>query len=69
MTWFVLSILSAFFQVLRNMTMKRLGHELDEYINVWGGSPSFSPSPCSSPSPAASPRSAPGSGRPAPSSR
>ncbi len=36
MTWFVLSILSAFFQVLRNMTMKRLGHELDEYINVWG---------------------------------
>jgi drug/metabolite transporter (DMT)-like permease len=36
MTWFVLSVLSAFFQVLRNMTMKRLGHELDEYFNVWG---------------------------------
>ena len=36
MTWFVLSVLSAFFQVLRNMVLKRLGHELDEYINVWG---------------------------------
>ncbi len=36
MTWFLLSVLSAFFQVLRNMAMKRLGHELDEYINVWG---------------------------------
>jgi drug/metabolite transporter (DMT)-like permease len=36
MTWFMLSILSALFQVLRNMVMKRLGHELDESINVWG---------------------------------
>lgn len=36
MTWFVLALLSAFFQVLRNMTMKRLGHELDEYVYVWG---------------------------------
>ncbi len=36
MTWFVLSVLSAFFQVLRNMVLKRLGHKLDEYINVWG---------------------------------
>ena len=23
-------------QVLRNTVMKRLGHSLDEYINVWG---------------------------------
>ena len=36
MTWFVLSIGSALFQVLRNMVMKRLGHALDETINVWG---------------------------------
>jgi transporter family protein len=36
MSWFVLSVLAAFFQVLRNMVLKRLGHELDEYINVWG---------------------------------
>jgi uncharacterized membrane protein len=36
MTWFTLSVLAAFFQVLRNMVLKRLGHELDEYINVWG---------------------------------
>ena len=34
--WFVLSLLSAFFQVLRNMSMKHLGHELDDTINVWG---------------------------------
>jgi drug/metabolite transporter (DMT)-like permease len=34
--WFVLALASALFQVLRNMTMKRLGHRLDEYINVWG---------------------------------
>jgi drug/metabolite transporter (DMT)-like permease len=36
MTWFALSIGSALFQVLRNMVMKRLGHALDETINVWG---------------------------------
>lgn len=34
--WLVLALASALFQVLRNMTMKRLGHRLDEYINVWG---------------------------------
>jgi drug/metabolite transporter (DMT)-like permease len=34
--WFGLALLSALFQVLRNMTMKQLGHRLDEYINVWG---------------------------------
>jgi len=34
--WFVLALASALFQVLRNMTMKQLGHRLDEYINVWG---------------------------------
>jgi drug/metabolite transporter (DMT)-like permease len=34
--WFALALASAFFQVLRNMTMKHLGHRLDEYINVWG---------------------------------
>lgn len=27
---------AALFQVLRNTAMKRLGHALDEYINVWG---------------------------------
>jgi len=31
-----LSLAAALFQVLRNTTMKRLGHALDEYINVWG---------------------------------
>ena len=36
MLWFVLSVGSALFQVLRNMVMKRLGHALDETINVWG---------------------------------
>ena len=36
MLWFVLSLGSALFQVLRNMVMKRLGHALDETINVWG---------------------------------
>ena len=36
MLWFVLAIGSALFQVLRNMVMKRLGHALDETINVWG---------------------------------
>ncbi len=34
--WFVLALLSALFQVLRNVSMKRLGHELDDTINVWG---------------------------------
>jgi drug/metabolite transporter (DMT)-like permease len=29
-------VAAALFQVLRNTTMKRLGHALDEYINVWG---------------------------------
>jgi drug/metabolite transporter (DMT)-like permease len=36
MLWFALAIGSALFQVLRNMVMKRLGHALDETINVWG---------------------------------
>lgn len=34
--WFLLALLSALFQVLRNMAMKKLGHALDETINVWG---------------------------------
>jgi drug/metabolite transporter (DMT)-like permease len=34
--WLALALASALFQVLRNMTMKQLGHRLDEYINVWG---------------------------------
>jgi drug/metabolite transporter (DMT)-like permease len=34
--WLVLSLSAALFQVLRNTSMKRLGHALDEYINVWG---------------------------------
>jgi drug/metabolite transporter (DMT)-like permease len=34
--WFLLALVSALCQVLRNMTMKQLGHRLDEYINVWG---------------------------------
>ncbi len=34
--WFLLSLGSALFQVLRNMVMKSLGHALDETINVWG---------------------------------
>src|SRR6266480_3875126 len=32
--WLALAL--ALFQVLRNTAMKRLGHALDEYINVWG---------------------------------
>lgn len=36
MTWVLLAAGSALFQVLRNMVMKRLGHALDETINVWG---------------------------------
>ena len=34
--WFLLSLLGALFQVLRNVAMKRLGHALDDTINVWG---------------------------------
>ncbi|MCH8881881.1 MAG: EamA family transporter [SAR324 cluster bacterium] len=34
--WFVLALASGLFQVLRNMTMKRIGHALDDTINVWG---------------------------------
>jgi drug/metabolite transporter (DMT)-like permease len=34
--WILLALASALFQVLRNTAMKRLGHALDEYINVWG---------------------------------
>jgi len=34
--WFALALLAALCQVLRNTVMKRLGHSLDEYINVWG---------------------------------
>jgi hypothetical protein len=31
--WLLPSLAAALFQVLRNTTMKRLGHALDEYIN------------------------------------
>jgi drug/metabolite transporter (DMT)-like permease len=34
--WFVLALVAALCQVLRNTVMKRLGDSLDEYINVWG---------------------------------
>src|SRR5574341_30212 len=34
--WILLALAAALFQVLRNTVMKRLGHSLDEYINVWG---------------------------------
>jgi len=34
--WFLLALLAALFQVLRNISMKHLGHELDDIINVWG---------------------------------
>src|SRR3981081_1647525 len=34
--WFLLAVVAALCQVLRNTVMKRLGHSLDEYINVWG---------------------------------
>jgi drug/metabolite transporter (DMT)-like permease len=34
--WVPLALAAALFQVLRNTVMKRLGHSLDEYINVWG---------------------------------
>ena len=33
--WVIYSLGSALFQVLRNMAMKRLGHALDDTINVW----------------------------------
>jgi uncharacterized membrane protein len=34
--WVALAMVAALCQVLRNTVMKRLGHSLDEYINVWG---------------------------------
>ena len=34
--WVALAVVAALCQVLRNTVMKRLGHSLDEYINVWG---------------------------------
>lgn len=34
--WWFFAIASALCQVGRNATMKKLGHSLDEYINVWG---------------------------------
>ena len=34
--WVALALTAALCQVLRNTVMKRLGHELDEYIAVWG---------------------------------
>ncbi|HEY7868289.1 MAG TPA: EamA family transporter [Methylomirabilota bacterium] len=34
--WVLLALVAALCQVLRNTVMKRLGHSLDEYINVWG---------------------------------
>ena len=34
--WLLFALPAALFQVLRNASMKRLGHALDEYINVWG---------------------------------
>src|SRR5205823_5086578 len=36
LVWLLLALPAALFQVLRNASMKRLGHVLDEYINVWG---------------------------------
>ncbi|MDH5753180.1 MAG: EamA family transporter [Deltaproteobacteria bacterium] len=33
--WFFLALAGALFQVLRNMSMKHLGHALDNTINVW----------------------------------
>lgn len=36
MNWILLSLLAAFFQASRNAVMKHLGHQLDEYINVFG---------------------------------
>ncbi|MDH4248838.1 MAG: DMT family transporter, partial [Deltaproteobacteria bacterium] len=34
--WFLLAVLAAATQVARNLFMKRIGHALDETINVWG---------------------------------
>lgn len=34
--WILLALAAALCQVFRNAVMKRLGHSLDEYINVWG---------------------------------
>ena len=34
--WVALALTAALCQVLRNTVMKRLGHELDEYMAVWG---------------------------------
>jgi drug/metabolite transporter (DMT)-like permease len=34
--WVTLAVVAALCQVLRNTVFKRLGHALDEYINVWG---------------------------------
>jgi drug/metabolite transporter (DMT)-like permease len=34
--WEALALTAALCQVLRNAVMKRLGHELDEYMAVWG---------------------------------
>ena len=36
MDWITLSLAAGLFQATRNAVMKRLGHELDEYINVFG---------------------------------
>ena len=36
MDWVALSLAAAFFQASRNAAMKHLGHQLDEYINVFG---------------------------------
>ena len=34
--WILLALGCAFFQGLRNVVMKRIGHALDQNINVWG---------------------------------
>ena len=34
--WEARALTAALCQVLRNTVMKRLGHELDEYMAVWG---------------------------------
>ena len=36
MDWIALSLIAAMAQVLRNVSMKSIGHSLDEYINVLG---------------------------------
>jgi hypothetical protein len=45
--WIALALAAALFQVLRNTAMERLGHALDECINVWVASRSCCRSPCS----------------------